>query len=306
MTGGIYPGDTALIPGGKAIVGTAKPLIKIDGEGPRRTVMLKPFRMATTTVTNAAFRAFIAATGYVTEAERWGWSFVFHTHVPRQNPATDGIDGAEWWRRVNGAQWDRPAGPHGPSAPPEDHPVVHVSWHDAQAYATWVGGRLPSEAEWEHAARGGAGDVLYPWGDRPPNDTDHFPCNIWQGGFPTQNTAADGYDATAPAQSFAANGYGLYNMVGNVWQWTGDSFRTRSLSKAAKAHAARMAQYKIIKGGSFLCHASYCTRYRIAARTGNTPSSTTSHTGFRVVFDVYTPLTPKPEGFGGILRGSCR
>ncbi len=281
---GPYLGPVVDIPGGKALVGTQQPVIKVDGEGPQRSVRLKPFRMGATSVTRAAFAAFVEATGYVTEAETFGWSFVFHAHVPQSVGKTHGIDGAQWWRRVDGANWRDAHGPGGDQAP-EDHPVVQVSWHDAMAFAAWCGGRLPTEAEWEHAARGGLGNVTYPWGDKAPNDRDHFPCNIWQGRFPTQNTGADGHDATAPAQSYAPNGYGLFNMAGNVWDWTADDFRVRSLSKAAKAHAATMAHHKVIKGGSFLCHESYCTRYRIAARTGNTPDSATSHMGFRVVFD---------------------
>ena len=167
-----------------------------------------------------------------------------------------------------------------------DHPVVHVSWRDATAYARWIGGRLPSETEWEHAARGGLGDVPFPWGEAEPNDTDHFPCNIWQGQFPKTNTGADGHLDTAPAQSFAPNGYGLFNMVGNVWEWTAEPFRIRSQKKAARQRQAQMKGYKLTKGGSFLCHQSYCYRYRIAARTGNSPDSTTTHTGFRVVWDL--------------------
>ncbi len=282
--GGAYLGDVVDIPGGKALVGTNRPIIKPDGEGPQRSVRVKPFKLGQSAVTNAAFAAFVDATGFVTEAERFGWSFVFHAHVPKTTGATDGVSGAEWWRRVDGAFWRLPHGPD--SAPsPDDHPVVQVSWHDAQAFALWAGGRLPTEAEWEHAARGGLGDVTYPWGDADPNDQDHFPCNIWQGQFPHRNTGADGFDATAPARSFIPNGFGLFNMAGNAWEWTADAFRVRSLSKASKAHAAAMAGHKVIKGGSFLCHESYCTRYRIAARTGNTPDSATSHMGFRIAFD---------------------
>ena len=229
-------------------MGTNRPVIK-----------LKPFLLGQTPVSNAEFADFAEQTGYVTEAEGFGWSFVFHLQLPTTQTTLQGAAGAQWWRRVDGANWRRPAGPLGAESLP-DHPAVHLSWTDAQAYCAWVGGRLPREAEWEHAARGGLGDVTYPWGDAPPDDREHLPCNIWQGDFPTQNTAADGYAFTSPARSFAPNGYGLYGMAGNVWDWTADLLRLKSLSKAGKAHAAAMRGYRVIKGGSFLCHASYYTR----------------------------------------------
>ncbi len=276
--------DTVDIPGDKVSVGTARPGIPDDGEGPIRTARLNPFRIATTTVTNAQFAAFVEATGYVTEAERFGWSFVFHTDVPAAVGHTLGIDGLEWWRRVDGACWHSPNGPDTTNEP--DHPVTQISWQDATDFAHWAGGRLPTEAEWEHAARGGLGDVPYPWGDLPPNDTNAFPCNIWQGTFPHEDTAADGWHGTAPARSFEPNGYGLYNMVGNVWEWTSEPFRIKSLKKSVKQRLAGMKGYKLSKGGSFLCHRSYCFRYRIAARTGNSPDSAAPHHGMRIVWDA--------------------
>lgn len=239
-----------------------------------------------TVVTNAMFQKFVEETGHVTEAEDWGWSFVFYQNVSKSVMETQGVVSTEWWRRVDGAYWRLVNGPDSEDAFYPDHPVVHVSWKDARAYAAWAGGRLPTEAEWEHAARGGLGDVRFPWGDQEPNDTDFQPCNIWQGSFPNTNTCKDGFGATAPARSFEPNGYGLFNMAGNVWEWTSEPFKIRSLKKTARSHASNTKGYKLTKGGSFLCHISYCYRYRIAARTGNSPESSTSHMGFRIVFDI--------------------
>lgn len=275
------------IPAGKALVGTKTALIKDDGEAPARTVAVKAFQMACTTVTNATFAEFVAETGYVTEAERFGWSFVFWKQVPDSFGSTKGVRDLEWWRRVDGANWRDINGPGtAAQANHPDHPVVHISWHDAQAFATWAGGRLPTEAEWEHAARGGLGDVPFPWGTTEPDDTTTLPCNIWQGQFPHDNTGADGHVTTAPAQSYAPNGYGLYNMVGNVWEWTADAYKVRSLKKKIKDRLTHMKGYKLFKGGSYLCHRSYCYRYRIAARSAASADSSTTHQGFRVVWPI--------------------
>ncbi len=282
-----YSAAVQRIPGGKALLGTQRDEIPLDGEAPLRRVRLKPFLMAATAVTNAEFADFVAATGHVTEAERLGWSFVFWHFLPDSAAPTQAVQDAEWWRRVDGASWRDIAGPGTAAAMwHPDHPVVHVSWHDACAYAAWVGGRLPREAEWEHAARGGLGDVRFPWGDRDPDDTAFLPCNIWQGQFPVRNTAADGHAATAPVRSYAPNGYGLYNMAGNVWEWMEDRFTVQSLRKEARARADALRGFRVLKGGSYLCHRSYCYRYRIAARSANSPDSTTCHQGFRVVWDA--------------------
>lgn len=274
------------IQGGKALIGTNTPIIKIDGEHPLRTVPVRTFRIDATAVTNAQFREFIVDTGYVTDAERFGNSFVFGGLLPTDTPPTQAIAAAPWWRVVAGATWRAPLGHTSEDTCKPDHPVVHVTWNDATAFAKWAGGRLPTEAEWEHAARGRLRDAKFPWGDREPNDMDFFPCNIWQGRFPQSNLGLDGYLGTAPARSFEPNGYGLYNMVGNVWEWTSQPFKSRSLSKNARRQHGGKTSHMLCKGGSFLCHVSYCYRYRIAARTGNSPDSSTSHQGFRLVYDV--------------------
>lgn len=274
------------IPGGQGWIGTDRPELAIDGEAPLRKTRIKPFRIDATTVTNARFRDFVDDTGYVTDAERLGDSFVFEGLVRPGTPQDIMVAAVPWWRPIKGASWRCIYGPESEDAWDPDHPVVHITWNDATAFAKWAGGRLPTEAEWEHAARGGQGDVRFPWGDREPNEQDYFPCNIWQGSFPKNNLVLDGYFGTAPARSFEPNAYGLYNMVGNVWEWTSQPFKVSSLKKSVKqAHAGRQG-FKLCKGGSFLCHASYCYRYRIAARSGNSRDSSTSHQGFRVAYDA--------------------
>ena len=276
---------TVLIPGGEVQVGTRDPVITADGEGVVRRKRIADFRMDAACVTTRRFAAFVDSTGFVTEAERLGSSFVFEGLLPADAEPTRGVAAAPWWREVEGATWRSPAGPGAPLAD-TDHPVTHVSWNDAQAFARWAGGRLPTEAEWEHAARGGLGDVRFPWGGQEPNDTDFFPCNIWQGRFPQFNSGADGYIGPAPAQSFEPNGYGLYNMVGNVWEWTSELFKVRSLSSSSRRQHKGKQGFRLSKGGSFLCHVSYCYRYRIAARTGTSPDTSLGHHGFRLVYDT--------------------
>lgn len=280
------PPERVRVPGGRGLIGTNTPELAIDGEAPLRKTRIAAFDMDTTAVTNARYRAFVEATGYVSDAERLGDSFVFAGCLSKDAPPSQAVAAAPWWRMVPGACWSNPAGPGSGDTCLPDHPVVQVTWRDAQAFASWAGGRLPTEAEWEHAARGGLGDVRFPWGDTTPNETDFFPCNIWQGVFPDQNLGRDGFLGTAPVHSFAPNGYGLFNMVGNVWEYTSQPFRVKSLKKSVKEAHQGKTGFKTNKGGSFLCHSSYCYRYRIAARTGNSVDSSTSHQGFRLVYDI--------------------
>ncbi|MBB6510298.1 formylglycine-generating enzyme family protein [Rhizobium soli] len=281
------PGQTIAVKGGESFVGTHYPVIAADGEGPERRVLLQDFHLEIETVTLARFSDFIEATGHVTESERFGMSAVFSPLLKNQALVTGGVVNTPWWTRVDGATWREPEGPGSSIEDRLDHPVTHVSWHDAAAFAAWVGGRLPSEAEWEHAARGGNQKRRYPWGNAEPSDELSF-CNIWQGRFPSHNTLVDGYFGTAPARSFEPSEAGFYNLSGNVWEWTADPFKIRSLSKLAKLRndQAKKSADKVLKGGSFLCHKSYCYRYRIAARMGLSADSASSNTGFRVAYDV--------------------
>lgn len=257
-----------------------------DGEGPVREVMLRPFYMDQTAVTNRDFEHFVVASGYVTTAEREGWSFVFAGFLPDATPPTRAAVSAPWWRQVEGATWRCPEGPHSHIAERLNHPVVHVSWHDAMAYTAWAGKRLPTEAEWEFAARGGRMGQRFPWGDELMPGGQHR-MNIWQGTFPSHNTADDGYAGTAPADAFAANGYGLYNMTGNTWEWCTDWFSSHHLpGPLLMPPGPATGTTRVIRGGSYLCHASYCNRYRVSARSQSTPASSTGHLGLRCVRDL--------------------
>ena len=199
-----------------------------DGEDPVRRITVSPFSISTTTVTNRQFAAFVEATGHVTEAERFGWSFVFNQFVTEEVAATvdQAVAKVPWWWKVDGTWWREPEGPGSSIADKDDYPGVHVSWNDAVAYAEWVGGRLPTEAEWEFAARGGLEQALFPWGDELTPGGRHM-CNIWQGDFPNVNMVEDGHVGTAPVSSFEPNGYGLHNVSGNVWEWCSDWFSRR-------------------------------------------------------------------------------
>ena len=278
-------GTVVRFPGGASFVGTDRPALRYDGEGPRRPIRLKPFGIEAHAVSNDRFAAFVAATGYVTEAERFGWSFVFQTFLDAELSAPAPVD-TPWWRKIDGANWRHPEGPGSEIGARGDHPVTHISWRDANEFALWCGGRLPTEAEWEHTARGGEAERRFPWGDEEPTDTRIF-CNIWQGRFPDLNTEADGYHGTAPVDAFVPNPAGLFNMAGNVWEWCQDPFRTRSLTRTGKDRdrIAAAERERTLKGGSYLCHISYCYRYRIAARMGRNPNTSTGHIGFRLAYD---------------------
>ncbi|MFC9430503.1 formylglycine-generating enzyme family protein [Streptomyces sp. NPDC056987] len=241
-----------------------------DGEGPVREVTVEPFALDAHAVTNARFAAFVEATGHRSDAERFGWSYVFGAFLPRPlREAAPRPVATPWWCAVEEARWDAPEGPGSGLDGRWDHPVTHVSWADARAFCAWDGGRLPTEAEWEYAARGGLDQARYPWGDELTPGGAHR-CNIWQGDFPDGGTAEDGHAGTAPVHAYRPNGFGLFNVAGNVWEWTADLWHRRAPGLRA------------MRGGSYLCHDSYCNRFRVAARTANTPDSTTGNLGFRV------------------------
>ncbi|MHC5259013.1 formylglycine-generating enzyme family protein [Streptomyces sp. UC4497] len=246
-----------------------------DAEGPVREVRVKAFAIDAYAVTTARFAAFVEATGHRTEAERFGWSYVFAKFLPGPlRKISPRPDATPWWCGVEGATWRTPEGPGSDLEGRWDHPVTHVGWSDAAAYAKWAGGRLPTEAEWEYAARGGLDQARYAWGDELTPDGAHM-CNIWQGTFPTKNTAEDGYAGTAPVHAFQPNGYGLHNVAGNVWEWNADLWEQGGDPNT-----------RVMRGGSYLCHHSYCNRYRVAARTSNTADSTSGNTGFRVAYSA--------------------
>ncbi|MEO0964225.1 MAG: formylglycine-generating enzyme family protein [Planctomycetota bacterium] len=291
-----------------------------DGEQPVYPVTVDPFYLDATAVTNEQFAAFIDATGYTTEAQTFGWSFVFHTHLPakwaERLREAQAVQGLQWWLAVPGAKWDRPFGERSDLKDRERHPVVHVSWNDAQAYAAWAGKRLPTEAEWEFAARGGREQSVFWWGDRL-RPRGKFRCNTWQGDFPMKDSAEDGFAGTCPVDAFEPNPFDLFNMNGNVWEWCADWFSPAHHVDQLLAqgwtppvgeddqpvdpyqaldatHAAPLVNprgpdagtAKTQKGGSYLCHVSYCNRYRTAARTANTPDSATTNNGFRCARDI--------------------
>ncbi|MFL5327566.1 MAG: formylglycine-generating enzyme family protein [Gemmataceae bacterium] len=303
------------IPAGEFTMGSDGPLAT-SAEKPTHRVSVAGFWMDATDVTNAQFRQFVEATQYVTTAERVptveeikkyampgapppppeslvAGSVVF---TPPDHPVKLD-DVSQWWKWVPGANWRHPEGPKSNIEGKDDHPVVHVSWFDAEAYAKWAGKRLPTEAEWERAARGGLEGKIYVWGDEPINEQ-HPQCNNFQGHFPDNNTLNDGFARTSPVRAFPPNGYGLYDMAGNVWQWCSDwylpdAYRRTTSEKllvnprgpAESFNPRQRPPERVHRGGSFLCSVGYCFNYRPSARMGCTPDSGMSHIGFRCVTD---------------------
>jgi formylglycine-generating enzyme required for sulfatase activity len=286
--GGRQPRGQVPVPAGTFAMGDAfGEGYPSDGETPVHDVRLEAFRMDATTVTNAQFATFVKDTGHLTGAEEFGVSAVFHlawrrNTDRRERDLLNRADGTPWWLAVRGADWRSPEGPGSDVSRRQNHPVVHVSWYDAQAYAAWAGKRLPTEAEWEYAARGGLAGRRFAWGDEL-TPRGRWMCNIWQGDFPSHNTEEDGYLTTAPVKSYRPNGYGLSCVAGNVWEWCADWFDPSyyAHSPAADPRGPETGEQRVMRGGSYLCHDSYCHRYRVAARSSNTPESTSGNTGFR-------------------------
>jgi sulfatase modifying factor 1 len=303
------------IPGGTFRMGADNDQASAD-EYPKHVVTVSGFWMDRTEVTNAEFAAFVRATGYVTTAERKpDWNELKKQLPPGTpkpdasllvpaslvfdppNHAVDLNDYSQWWAWKKGASWRHPHGPGSSIAGKENYPVVHISWYDAAAYCKWAHKRLPTEAEWEFAARGGLKDAVYPWGNEPVSSGSTH-GNFWTGHFPDNNTTADGYYYSAPVGSFAPNGYGLVDMAGNVWEWCADYYRSDYYKTEAASAAMNprgpatsydpdepYAKKRVIRGGSFLCNESYCTGYRVSRRMKSTEDSGMEHLGFRAVED---------------------
>ncbi len=313
-TAGIANEGMVWIDGGGFEMGADNKQASSD-EYPKHKVTVDGFWMDVTQVTNAEFKEFVDATGYLTTAEQKpDWeelkkqlppnaqkpdksllvpaSLVFKA-PERQVPLTDY---GNWWEWKGGASWKHPAGPGSSIAGKEDHPVVHISFYDAQAYCKWAGKRLPTEAEWEWAARGGLSNSVYPWGNEDIDEGEPK-ANSWQGDFPNTNTLRDGFYNTSPVKAFSPNGYGLYDMAGNVWEWCADYYHSNYYGTIAgplevvkpkgpdSSHDPEepYAIKRVIRGGSFLCNDSYCSGYRVARRMKTTEDSTMEHLGFRCV-----------------------
>jgi formylglycine-generating enzyme len=304
------------IPGGTFFMG-AKDDQKKEDESPQHKVTVDGFWMDETEVTNAQFRKFVESTGYITTAEKdVDWNEL-KKQLPSNTPKPDDellkasslvftppvqqvelYNASQWWTWTKGANWKQPHGP-GSDIIGKDHlPVVHISWDDAQAYCKWAGKRLPTEAEWEYAARGGASNNLYPWGNEDVEDKKPK-ANTWQGIFPVKNSNWDGFYGLSPVRSFAPNPFGLYDMAGNVWEWCSDwydanyyitqkdktSINPKGPDKSYDPMEPGMPK-RVVRGGSFMCHTSYCKGYRLTSRMKSSPDTGLEHTGFRCVKDA--------------------
>jgi len=304
-----------LIPGGRFLMGSSDNEGRSD-EYPQHAVEVKSFWMDATEVTNAQFKKFVDATGYITTAERKpDWEELKNQLPPGTPKPPDSVlvpaslvftpasgpiplnNSAQWWTWVRGASWKHPQGPGSNIAGKDNYPVVHISWEDANAYARWAGKRLPTEAEWEFAARAGLNNRSFTWGSEAVNERQKK-ANIWQGNFPYRNLVADGFERSAPVRSFAPNAYGLYDMAGNVWEWCADWYNAGYYAECAGKttkypHGAKTSYdpeeptvpKRVVRGGSFLCHDSYCASYRVSARMKTSPDTGLEHTGFRCVKD---------------------
>jgi sulfatase modifying factor 1 len=314
FAGAAHDSSMVWIAGGSFRMGADNDQAQRD-EYPKHTVTVTGFWMDRTEVTNAQFAAFVKATGYVTTAERKpDWEELKKDLPPGTPKPDEGLlvaaslvfsppahavpldDYSQWWAWKQGASWKHPHGPGSDLKGKEDYPVVHVSWTDAMAYCKWAGKRLPTEAEWEYAARGGLKDKVYPWGNEGVGQG-HQKGNFWDGHFPDKNESTDGYYYTAPVGSFAPNGYGLYDMAGNVWEWCADYYDYNYYKQVDRPGGIKdprgpaksydpddpFARKRSIRGGSFLCNESYCTGYRVARRMKTTEDSGLEHLGFRCV-----------------------
>jgi formylglycine-generating enzyme required for sulfatase activity len=275
------------IPAGRFVMGTEDPRgYPADGEGPPHAVELEAYRMGVHTVTNRDFAAFVDDTAYRSTAEELGTSFVFAGLLPRDFPPTRAVVATPWWREVPGADWRHPEGPQSSVDERDDHPVVHVSWYDAVAYCDWAGLRLPTEAEWERAARGQEAGHHFPWGDDLVPGGEHR-MNVFQGRFPQRDTGEDGWVGTCPVGSYPGNDFGLFETTGNVWEWCSDWFSPDAYRRSPRRAPVgpRRGVNRVMRGGSYLCHESYCWRYRVDSRSSNTPDSSAGNIGFRVASD---------------------
>ena len=311
------PNNMVLIPGGEYLMGSDKSE-SYTNEKPVHRVVVSSFFMDKYEVTNQQFLQFVNETGYTTTAEKKiNWDEMMSQLRPGTSRPPDSLlepgslifkassypiplnDESSWWEWEKGASWKHPSGKNSSINEIMDHPVVHISWDDAVAYAQWAGKRLPTEAEWEWAARGKKTDAIYPWGNESINETP-MKANFWQGHFPYKNTKQDGYHLTAPVGSFISNEYGLFDMSGNVWEWCSDFYHINSYSydkekgicinpkgpKTSYDPSEPFAIKKILRGGSFLCNDSYCSGYRVSRRMSSSKDTGLMHTGFRCVKDI--------------------